>query len=224
MPREGLAPFRGVIFDFDGTIADTLGTCITAFQETFIEHGGPELSAEEVRALFGPTESGVLRSVLGDGWRDALATYLVRYAELHSLQPLPFPGIFALLRELERLSVHRGIVTGKGMGSTMISLRILGLDSHFEDVGAGSIDGVVKAEAIVEMCAKWRIEPADTAYVGDSPGDIDEARKAGVVPIGAAWAPAVDLGALEERHPAALFTTVDGLTEAITASYEDETA
>jgi phosphoglycolate phosphatase-like HAD superfamily hydrolase len=211
-----------LIFDFDGTIADTLGVCIAAFQDTIVSHGGPELSADEVRALFGPTESGVLRKVLGDGWRDALTTYLVRYAELHTLQPLPFPGIFSLLRELERLGIHRGIVTGKGMGSTMISLRILGLDGHFDDIGAGSIDGVVKAEAIAEMYTKWGIEPERTAYVGDSLGDIDEARKAGVVPIAAAWAPNADAAGLAAREPAALFTDVDQLTAAIVASAEEE--
>lgn len=222
MSALGTAPFQGVIFDFDGTIADTLGVCITAFQDTIASHGGPQLSDDEVRALFGPTESGVLRKVLGDGWRDALTTYLVRYAELHTRQPLPFPGIFSLLRELERLGIHRGIVTGKGMGSTMISLRILGLDGQFEDIGAGSIDGVVKAEAMVEMCTKWGVDPDRMAYVGDSLGDIDEARKAGAVPIAAAWAPGADAEALAARKPAALFTDVDQLTAAIVAAYEDE--
>lgn len=220
MPELAVAPFRGVILDFDGTIADTLGVCIAAFQDTIATHGGPDLSVEEIKALFGPTESGVLRSVLGDGWREALTTYLVRYAQLHSSRPLPFPGVFSLLRELQRLGVYRGIVTGKGMGSTMISLRILGLDGQFDDIGAGSIDGVVKAEAIGEMCAKWRVEPNRTAYVGDSPGDIDEARRAGVVPIAAAWAPDADAAALAARDPVALFRDVDDLTTAIVALHE----
>lgn len=210
-----------MIFDFDGTIADTLGICISAFQDTIVAHGGPELSADEVKAFFGPTESGVLRNVLGNGWRDALTTYLVRYAELQTRRPLPFPGLFSLLRELQRLGVRRGIVTGKGMGSTMISVRIMGLDGQFDDIGAGSIDGVVKAEVIGEICTKWQVEPERTAYVGDAPGDIDEARRAGVVPIAAAWAPDTDAAALAARDPAALFTTIDELTAAIVALHEN---
>ena len=135
--------FAGAIFDFDGTIADPLPVCIEAFQHTFARYGGPQLDADGVRALFGPTEEGVLAAVLGEDADAALETYLEEYARLHSSCPAPFPGIGGLLAELLRLQVPMAIVTGKGPRSVRISLDYLGLGDYFDPVEAGSPRGSV---------------------------------------------------------------------------------
>ncbi len=57
-------PLRGVIFDLDGTIADTLPVCFAAFREVFQDALGRDYSDQEVRAMFGPASESLHRSSL----------------------------------------------------------------------------------------------------------------------------------------------------------------
>ena len=59
---------RGVVFDLDGTIAETFPMAIDLIGGTIERHGGGRLPPAEVIGLFGPNEMGVFRSALGSGW------------------------------------------------------------------------------------------------------------------------------------------------------------
>jgi phosphoglycolate phosphatase-like HAD superfamily hydrolase len=199
---------RGIIFDLDGTLADTLPVCVRAFRTTFQRHLGQELADGEIRAMFGPSEEGVLERALAERWERGLETYLAEYEREHVRCPRPFDGIPALLAGLRERGVRRAIVTGKGPGSAEISARILGLAPYFEDVETGSRDGVVKARRIRSVLERWRLPPAQVAAIGDSPSDVRAAREEGVVPLGAAWAASAEAGRLAALEPVALFESV----------------
>ena len=203
--------FRGVIFDFDGTIADTLPVCISAFQATFALHGGPTLDSVGVRALFGPSEEGVLVNTLGEAGHDALETYLDEYRKLHDQVSGVFPGMGELLADIRRRSVPMAIVSGKGERSLEISLDLLGISDYFSPVCAGSARGPVKAEAMTLVSEGWDIEPAAIASVGDHVADIREGYKAGTYPIGAAWAHPETQDLLAPEHPHHTFDSVPAL-------------
>ena len=70
------ARLRALIFDFDGTLADTLPICVGAFQGALRQHTGRRMSATEVTALFGPNEEGMLSEILPDAFEPAMATFL----------------------------------------------------------------------------------------------------------------------------------------------------
>jgi beta-phosphoglucomutase-like phosphatase (HAD superfamily) len=53
--REGAMGIRGVIFDLDGTLADTIPVCISAFRSVFERYSGRRWDEEEIKALSGPT-------------------------------------------------------------------------------------------------------------------------------------------------------------------------
>ena len=55
---------RAVVFDFDGTIADTLPLCIAAFRQAVEPHAGRRVSDEEIIATFGPSEEGTIRALI----------------------------------------------------------------------------------------------------------------------------------------------------------------
>jgi phosphoglycolate phosphatase-like HAD superfamily hydrolase len=55
---------QGVIFDLDGTLGDTLPVCFAAFRETFRHYLGREYSDREIRAMFGPTEEGIIQRMI----------------------------------------------------------------------------------------------------------------------------------------------------------------
>jgi phosphoglycolate phosphatase-like HAD superfamily hydrolase len=103
-------------------------------------------------------------------------------------------------------------VTGKGAGSAAISTRRLRLADHFDRVVSGSPEGIVKARQIREIADGWGIPLAQIAYVGDAAYDITDSRKAGVVPLAAAWAATADWDTLRTSEPQELFTSVEQLS------------
>ena len=208
MTEQRHGPYRGVIFDFDGTIADTLPICIEAFQATFARYGGPNLDVAGVRALFGPSEEGVLRTALGEQGEEALATYLDEYRRIHHRAPDPFPGIKVLLDTLRGRGVPLAIVTGKGPHSVALSLDYIGLGGYFDPVEAGSPNGSIKAIAMGSAAGRWGIAPGDIVSVGDHITDIQQGRKAGTHPVAVVWAHPEAEAMLAAEYPEELFTSV----------------
>jgi phosphoglycolate phosphatase/pyrophosphatase PpaX len=221
-------PVRALIFDLDGTLADTLSICIAAFQETVRRHSGQRMSASEVAARFGPSEEGMLRTVLRSPdfspsrYRDAtcreirasavepaMATYLAEYERLHTSCTAPFDGLSKLLDRMAEHRVRLAVVTGKGPRSAAISLRAIGLARRFERVEVGAASGSIKPQAIRRLLDSWRLPPPACAYVGDSPIDVRAAREAGVVAIAAAWRPDADPRPLAAEGPDFLFQSVE---------------
>jgi pyrophosphatase PpaX len=199
---------RGLIFDLDGTLCDTIPVCIAAFRAAFAPRLGRELSDAEISALFGPNEEGIIQRVVPDDWQACLADYLKAYERAHDACPAPFDGITALLSTLRAGGIRLAIVTGKGAGSCEISLRRLGLAPYFDSVMTGSAAGVVKADRMRAVLATWRIPAEGAAYVGDSPFDMRDAREVGVRGLAAGWAGSVDSAALRDAAPDAFFSTV----------------
>jgi phosphoglycolate phosphatase-like HAD superfamily hydrolase len=201
-------PIKAVIFDLDGTLADTLPVCIAAFQAAFERYAHRSFTAKEIEAMFGPNEEGVIRKVVPDDWEACLATYLCGYETAHQSLTQPFDGVLDLVVWLKERDVPTAIVTGKGAGSAAISIRLLGLAQHFDIVEMGSPQGVIKPQAITKILAHWHLRPDEAVYVGDAPGDIVSAREAGVAPIAAAWASSANVAALEAMSPIGLFRSV----------------
>lgn len=179
---------KAMIFDLDGTLANTLPVCVRAFQDTLQHFCNRTLSEEEVYAHFGPSEEGILESLVPGRLSETLPVFADIYRRDHFLCQAPFPGVEQLLKTAKRLGMHTGIVTGKGRLSADISLEILKIGPLIDRVEVGFPEGANKPRSIRLMLADWGIDPAQAAYVGDMPSDMDAAREAGVLPLGAAWA------------------------------------
>ena len=177
-----------MIFDFDGTVADTLRLVISGFQEAVESVGGPRYTDAEVHAFFGPAEAGMLRRAVGDRWLEAYRTYLRAYERDHGPYDRLFDGIPEIIARLKAHGIRVGLVTGKGRDSAEISVRRTGLDRMLDAFETGSDDGLAKAAGIRRVLDAWVIAPDAVAYVGDTPDDMRSAIEAGVVALGAGWA------------------------------------
>ncbi len=202
---------RGVIFDLDGTLADTLPICITAFRQALHEFTGRDYTDGEITAQFGPSEEGVFLHETPERAQEAVQLYWKAYEQAHESVREPFPGILDALQFLHERHICVAVVTGKGPHSAAISLRLLGLTSQFDIVEAGSPQGVIKPQAIGKVLAEWQLPPTAVAYVGDATADVTSARQAGVIPLAAAWAPTADYEALCAMEPEETFRTVEDL-------------
>lgn len=203
---------KGLIFDLDGTLGNTVPVCYAAFHEALLAHTGREYADAEIDAMFGPSEEGMIHRIVPAERRQAcLEDYLAAYERLHDLAPRPFPGIAEAMETLRQRGMRLGLVTGKGPRSAAISLRRLGLAEAFDVIEVGSPEGAVKPEAIRRILAHWGVAPERAAYVGDTAYDVEAAREAGVFPLAAAWAPTAQRDELLAAQPAACFTDVTQL-------------
>jgi pyrophosphatase PpaX len=199
---------RGVIFDLDGTLADTLPVCFAAFREVFEAQLGVTRSDDEIHALFGPSEEGIIARELPERVEESYRDYLTAYERLHAACPGLFPGIAAALEQLAERGAQLAIVTAKGPGSAAISARLLGLERHFDILEAGSPAGNEKPRSIRRVLECWHLAPEQVAYVGDSIHDVCAARAVGLLPLAVAWATTADAAALRAEGPHATFETV----------------
>jgi len=179
-------PITALIFDMDGTLGDTVPSILIALRETFARFAGRIYTDDEILAMFGPSEEGIIsRYVPPDEYEPALQYYLDRYAELHADRP--FPGIRELMSHLKGRGFRIGVATGKGPKTAIISMRAYGLEGFIDRLETGSAGGAVKPELIRTIVEGWGLPVDQVGYVGDAQSDMADARAVGVLPLGAAW-------------------------------------
>src|SRR5574341_1357763 len=99
----------GIIFDLDGTLGDTLPVCFAAFRHTMREFLSHHYTDNEITALFGPSEEGILPRLVPDRWKACLEIYLAAYERESARNAKLFPGIETALQLLKARSVTLAI-------------------------------------------------------------------------------------------------------------------
>lgn len=200
---------KAVIFDLDGTLANTLPLCIQAFRQSVEPLINRSISDADIIATFGPSEEGTIMALAPDHYDKGVSDYLHYYEQLHDMCPVPFDGVKEILQTLENRGVRIAMVTGKGKHSTDISLRHFELTHFFEMMETGSPEGARKAEGIrIILDGLTDIKKDEVIYVGDAPSDITASRKVGIPIIAAAWADTSEPEKLQEMQPDELFYTI----------------
>ena len=201
---------KAVIFDIDGTLGDTIPLCIQAFRQTVEPLVHHPLTDEEIKAAFGPNEAGTIKRLApGSDYEKAAINFLHHYETLHSMCSQAFDGMVDVLKTLKSKGVHLAIASGKGKESSDITLQRFGIASFFSKVKNGSLDGKQKPGDIEQLIQSFGdVTKEETVYVGDSPSDITDSRKAGIIAIAAAWATTAKAAELEKEQPDELFDNV----------------
>ncbi|MDF2717142.1 MAG: family hydrolase [Paenibacillus sp.] len=180
-----------VLFDFDGTLADTLPICIHSISEAFKKYDGKSLTGPDVVAMFGPTEADIIRLNLGnrESAEDAVLLFYELYNREHERMVQPNADMMALLSELKNKGYRMGIVTGKGRDSLDISLERLGMASYFDVTVSGDEMTRPKPdpEGVLTAMNALGADKAETVFIGDSEADMRAGKGAGVFTIGAHW-------------------------------------
>ncbi|WP_117161720.1 HAD family hydrolase [Paraliobacillus sp. X-1268] len=183
---------KAIIFDFDGTLANTLPICYVAFQSVFKEFDNKDLSSEDIRSMFGPSETGIIiENLKNTNKENAIELYYEKYLEYHEQLVKPNNDITEMIGYLKEKDIKTGIVTGKARRSLDISLKALHMDNLFEIIITGDDvihpkphpEGVVKALSLLE------VERNDSMFIGESDADIEAGLKANVTTAGVKWLP-----------------------------------
>lgn len=210
---------KAVIFDLDGTLANTLPLCIAAFRRSIEPLIDRSLSDDEIIATFGPSEEGTIMALAPEHYEKGVISYLEFYKELHAMCPTPFEGIEDLLITLKDRSAKIAMVTGKGKHSTDISLEQFGISKYFEAIETGISTGPRKAEGIQNILNLYKdIRKEEFIYVGDAPSDIIASKKVGIPVVAAAWAETAEPEKLKALSPDMFFDNISDFSQWLTLS------
>jgi phosphoglycolate phosphatase/pyrophosphatase PpaX len=200
---------EAIIFDLDGTIADTIYLTIYSIKEYIRQKTSRILSDDEVLAEFGPTDTEIVKKYLSDiGNPRILEDYASFVAEIFDNFVKPIGGIEDLLANIKNKGIKTALFTGRSRLTTEIVLEKLGLKKYFDNICAGDDTSNFKPdpEGINKTLAKLGVRPESSAYVGDFDVDILAGRNAGTMSILALWSSSANKE-LKSLHPDAAFKT-----------------
>ncbi|WP_204139417.1 HAD hydrolase-like protein [Halomicronema sp. CCY15110] len=175
------------LFDFDGTLADSLSAIVTITNRLAPEFGFRPTPLAEVEALKGLTARQLIRY---SGIPLLKIPALLRRVRAELNQQgghiAPCPGIPKIIRTLYEQHHTLAVVTSNAPATVEAFLAAHQLADCFLSVdGGGTL--FRKGKLIVRCLEKHQLAPADTVYVGDEIRDIDAARFAGVRPVSVTW-------------------------------------
>lgn len=201
---------KAVVFDFDGTLANTLPICYDAFQNVFKTFDDKDISPKEIRAMFGPSETGIIRENLSHANKEqAIELFYETYLENHKKRVKQNSDMDDLLRYLKNKGIKLGIVTGKARRSLDISLNALQMTNFFDVIVTG--DDVKKPkphpEGVVKAVSLLGVENNEAIFIGDSDADILAGREANIFTVGVQWLPDYQTSEFT-IEPHAFFTSV----------------
>ncbi|HLR03212.1 MAG TPA: HAD-IA family hydrolase [Virgibacillus sp.] len=183
---------KAIIFDFDGTLADTLPVCFYAFQTVFKEFDRINVTTDEVKAMFGPSETGIIKENLKHPDHDkAIELYYESYDERHGELVRDNGDINELLLFLKKEGYTLGIVTGKAKRSLLISLEHLNMNDLFDVIITGDDVNSPKPhpEGLNKALEQLGVKNTETVFLGDSDADISAGKQANVHTVGVKWLP-----------------------------------
>jgi HAD superfamily hydrolase (TIGR01509 family) len=187
---------RLLVWDFDGTLADTFPAIRASCQHTLAAHGYGPVDDAVLRASGGLALPEVLTRVAGDPAPDpeALVAMIATYREVfptHAVEAVLFPGVAAYLADLGDRGVTSAIATGRRRASTVELLDRFGLAGRFatvhceDDLPPGR--GKPLPDLALAACAAVGRPPGDAVVIGDSPHDVAMGRAAGATTVAATW-------------------------------------
>lgn len=177
MARASTPPFEAVLFDLDGTLADTVELILLSYRHTMERHLGAALPDTEWIAGMGRPLRDQLAEFASSGSEAEamLETYVTFQRTIHDQMVRPFPGVVELVENLVQIGQPLALVTSKRRDTARQTLRCCGLDGHFPIVVGGDDVTVGKPHpaAVLMALEALNTEPSHRVlFVGDSPSTL----------------------------------------------------
>ncbi len=192
-----------IIFDLDGTLADTIPLTIYALKKAVLELSGKEYRDEEILNEFGPIDTEIVKKLL-DYKHDDIAPdiYLKHFESSFNDFVKPIEGIERLLKFIASNGIKLGLFTGRSSRATEIIVEKLGFREMFNILITGDDTKNPKPdpEGIEKALDFLSADKQSSFYVGDFEVDIYASRGAGVNSVLALWASSGD-ERLKEHNP-----------------------
>jgi 2-phosphoglycolate phosphatase len=184
---------RAILFDLDGTLADTAPDLAAAVNKLRVARGLDPTPY----ALLRPVASAGARGLIGaafeldpgdEGYEDLRNGFLDNYAAAIAIESQLFDGIPMLLERLGQYNLQWGIVTNKAARFTDLLVPQIGLqDAGCVISGDTTAHPKPHSAPLLEAARRLNLAPQDCWYVGDDLRDIQAGQAAGMPTIAAGW-------------------------------------
>lgn len=207
-------PYRLVVFDFDGTLADSFPWFTSVINDVADRYRFRRIAPHETHELRGMDARGIVRHLGIPGWKLPFITRHMHRLAARDIAAIPlFPGVPAMLAALDGAGLRLGIASSNRESNIRQALGPAG--SHVRHYACGaSLFG--KAKRLGGLIGAAGFAPSETLYIGDEIRDQLATREVGC-DFGAVTWGYTRADALAAHGPAHLFPRLDAIPEALMA-------
>jgi HAD superfamily hydrolase (TIGR01549 family) len=186
-------PVKNIVFDFDGTLVDTMSSVVAGLGAAVKHATGRDVSTEELIASFGPSPQGVLEQWMPKDKVPEAIKYWLDFETTQGPSTMrPFKGVPEMLKALNAAGYGVAIFTGRDRAGTLRIMREHGwLGPYFAEhhVVCGDEGHAPKPspEGLEKALKACGFDPKVTLMVGDHPHDMRAGRAAGCLTGAALW-------------------------------------
>ena len=193
MPFATLNAPQAVLFDLDGTLADTAPDLAAAANKLRLDRGLEPAPYEKLRPVASHGARGLIGAAFGiapgeAGFDELRNAFLANYESAIAVHSRLFEGVSDMLESLRQRGIAWGVVTNKIERYTLPLIPLIGL-SHAHCIIGGDTTPHPKPHPapLLEAARRVGVPPQACWYVGDDLRDIQAARAAGMRSIAAGW-------------------------------------
>lgn len=210
-------PVPVVIFDFDGTLADSFVASVRIFEK--LTRKSEPYTEEDILRLRGLNAYHLMRELKIRPWR--VPWLLVRGRAMmrrHMSTIVVFKGMEEVLQQLHDAGAPMYIMSSNSPGNIRRLMRDKGLDHYFAHI-YGNIGLFGKAKRLRQIIHRNRLEVGQVFYIGDEGRDVEAAKRVGVKSVAVTWGfNSAEL--LAQHHPYALVNTASELAHVLKSGFE----
>lgn len=198
-------PIETVIFDFDGTLVNTMPSVIKGLQEAVAVGSGKSVPVHDLVMTFGPAPLDVLRKWVPEERLMESFQHWIQFEKQAGPEDLrPFEGVPEMLEALKKGPYVLGIFTGRDREGTLRILKHNGwLGKYFTEAtivcGDDGFPPKPQPDSLNHLLTRMQSDPKTTLMVGDHPYDMMAGRAAGTRTAAALW----DAPTVTKSHRAA---------------------
>ena len=215
-----------LIFDLDGTLADTLDAITRALNITMEHFGFPTHSYEQARKMIGNGAKNLVRISCPEGtfegeggearFEEIYKFYSATYDKTYLDTDHPYDGLYDVLEDLKRKCFTLAVLSNKPDHYTKDIVAQIFRDGLFSHV-QGQTNMPVKPDPTAPhyIAKNFGVLPNECAFIGDSDVDVKTAKNSGMFSLAVSWG-FRDKNILESLEPDAIADTPEQLGAILT--------
>ena len=184
---------RAILFDLDGTLADTAPDLAAAVNQLRTERGLTPVDYALLRPVASAGARGLIGAAFGltaadPEYETLRVAFLQNYTAAIAVQSTLFKGVTELLAALDARGIKWGIVTNKAARLTDLLVPLIGLQQAGCVISGDTTPHPKPHPApLLEAARQLGVPAQECWYVGDDLRDIEAGRAAGMFTVAAAW-------------------------------------
>ena len=187
--------YKGIIFDLDGTLLDTLEDLADAANATLEHFGFPVHAKDSYRYFVGEGLKTLMQRIVPgtNATDDELNRYMKKFGEIYSqnwnVHSAPYQGVSEMIASLSAAGLQLAVLSNKPHGFTEICVETFFPEKPFVYV-YGQREGIPKKPdpaGALELAEKMGLGVEEILYVGDTSTDMKTGNSAGMKTIGVEW-------------------------------------